>query len=97
MANGAALALLSMLDPEAFDVAFTTVPTASNDSDEGTPRYAANAVGWPAALLTIDGARGDGTASGARVAAGGGLGWGSLSALQWRSESEPVRSGQGVA
>jgi hypothetical protein len=30
----AALALLSMLDPEAFEIAFTAVPIASDDSDD---------------------------------------------------------------
>ena len=33
----AALALLSMLDPEAFEIAFTAVPIASDDYDDDEP------------------------------------------------------------
>jgi len=33
----AALALLSMLDPEAFEIAFTAVPTALSDDEEPVP------------------------------------------------------------
>ena len=33
----AALALLSMLDPEAFEIAFTAVPVASDDGDDDEP------------------------------------------------------------
>jgi hypothetical protein len=34
----AALALLGMLDPEAFEIAFTAAPIASDDSDDECPR-----------------------------------------------------------
>jgi len=66
----AALALLSMLDPEAFDIAFTAVPIASDDSDdEPIPvcRECGGLVGiFPDRGLRWQHFRGDGTAAGAQ-------------------------------
>ena len=66
----AALALLSMLDPEAFEIAFTAVPIASDgDDDEPIPvcRECGGLVGiFPDHGLRWQHFRGDGTTSGAQ-------------------------------
>ena len=65
----AALALLSMLDPEAFEIAFTAVPIASDDSDdEPIPvcRECGLAGIFPDHGQRWQHFRGDGTTSGAR-------------------------------
>jgi hypothetical protein len=64
----AALALLSMLDPEAFEIAFTAVPIASDD-DEPIPvcRECGGLGGiFPDQGLRWQHFRGDGTTSGAQ-------------------------------
>jgi len=66
----AALALLSMLDPEAFDIAFTAVPVASDDSDD-EPIPVCRECGGLAGIFPDHGLRwqhfrGDGTAAGAQ-------------------------------
>ena len=66
----AALALLSMLDPEAFEIAFTAVPIASDDSDD-EPISVCRECGGLAGIFPDHGLRwqhfrGDGTASGAQ-------------------------------
>lgn len=66
----AALALLSMLDPEAFEIAFTAVPIASDDGDdEPIPvcRECGGLVGiFPNYGLRWQHFRGDGTTFGAQ-------------------------------
>jgi hypothetical protein len=66
----AALALLSVLDPEAFEIAFTAVPVASDDGDdEPIPvcRECGGLVGiFPDHGLRWQHFRGDGTTSGAQ-------------------------------
>ena len=49
----AALALLSMLDPEAFEIAFTAVPIASDPATTSPSRCAANAAAWSASSPTM--------------------------------------------
>ena len=66
----AALALLSMLDPEAFEIAFTAVPIASNDSDD-EPVPVCRECGGLAGIFPDHGLgwrhfRGDGATSGAQ-------------------------------
>ena len=66
----AALALLSMLDPEAFDIAFTAVPFACDDGDE-EPIAVCRQCGGLAGIFPDRGLRwqhfgGDGTTSGAQ-------------------------------
>jgi hypothetical protein len=66
----AALALLSMLDPEAFEIAFTAVPIASDDSDD-EPVPVCRECGGLAGIFPDQGLRwqhfrGDGTTSGAQ-------------------------------
>jgi hypothetical protein len=63
----AALALLSMLDPEAFEIAFTAVPSAASDDDEAIP--VCRACGGLVAIFPDRGLhwqhlRGDGITSG---------------------------------
>ena len=48
----AALALLSMLDPEAFEIACTAVPTAPSMATTSPYRCAANAAAWLASFRT---------------------------------------------
>jgi len=65
----AALALLSMLDPEAFEIAFTAVPIACDGDDEPIPvcRECGGLVGiFPDHGLRWQHFRGDGTTSGAQ-------------------------------
>jgi hypothetical protein len=71
----AALALLSMLDPEAFEIAFTAVPVASDDGDDGDgddePIPVCRECGGLAGIFPDHGLRwqhfrGDGTTSGAQ-------------------------------
>jgi hypothetical protein len=67
----AALALLSMLDPEAFEIAFTAVPVVSDDGDYDEPipvcRECGGLVGiFPDQGLRWQHFRGDGTTSGAQ-------------------------------
>lgn len=65
----AALALLSMIDPEAFEIAFTAVPIAPGDDDEPVPvcRQCGGLVGiFPDRGLHWQHFRGDGTTSGAQ-------------------------------
>ena len=65
----AALALLSMLDPEAFEIAFTAVPIASDADDEPIPvcRECGGLIGiFPDHGLRWQHFRGDGTTSGAQ-------------------------------
>lgn len=65
----AALALLSMLDPEAFEIAITAVPLASDDDDEPIPvcRECGGLVGiFPDRGLHWQHFRGDGITSGAQ-------------------------------
>lgn len=65
----AALALLSMLDPEAFEIALTGVPSAPADNDEPIPvcRECGGLVGiFPDQGLRWQHFRGDGTTSGAQ-------------------------------
>jgi hypothetical protein len=67
----AALALLSVLDPEAFEIAFTAVPIASDDGDGDEPipvcRECGGLVGiFPDQGLRWQHFRGDGTTSGAQ-------------------------------
>jgi hypothetical protein len=65
----AALALLSMLDPEAFEIAFTAVPVTSDDGDEPIPvcRECGGLVGiFPDHGLRWQHFRGDSTTSGAQ-------------------------------
>ena len=66
----AALALLSMLDPEAFEIAFTAVSVASDDS-EGEPIPVCRECGGLAGIFPDHGLRwqhfrGAGTTSGAQ-------------------------------
>jgi hypothetical protein len=66
----AALALLSMLDPEAFEIAFTAVPIASDDGDD-EPIPVCRECGGSAGIFPDHGLRwqhfrGDGTTSGAQ-------------------------------
>jgi len=65
----AALGLLSMLDPEAFEIAFTAVPLASHDDDE--PIAVCRECGGLVAIFPDHGLcwqhfRGDASASGAQ-------------------------------
>lgn len=65
----AALALLSMLDPEAFEIALTAVPVAPADDDEPIPvcRECGGLVGiFPARGMQWQHFRGDGITSGAQ-------------------------------
>jgi len=65
----AALALLSMLDPEAFDIAFTAIPSAPSDDDEPIPacRECGGSVGiFPDHGLRWQHFRGDDMTSGAQ-------------------------------
>jgi hypothetical protein len=65
----AALGLLSMLDPEAFEIAFTAVPTTPHDDDEPVPvcRECGGLVGiFPDRGLHWLHVRGNGIASGAQ-------------------------------
>ena len=49
----AALALLSVLDPEAFEIAFTAIPIASDETTTSPSRCAANAAAWSASSPTM--------------------------------------------
>jgi hypothetical protein len=53
----AALALLSMLDPEAFEIAFTAVPVASDDGDDIEPISVCRACGSLAGIFPDHGLR----------------------------------------
>ena len=66
---GAALALLSMLDPEAFEIGFTAVPLSSGDGDDEEPipvcRICGALIGiFPDSGLHWQHLRGDGITSG---------------------------------
>jgi hypothetical protein len=67
----AALALLSMLDPEAFEIAFTAVPTALAIDSDDEPIPVCHECGGLAGIFPDHGLRwqhfrGDGTTSGAQ-------------------------------
>ena len=66
----AALALLSVLDPEAFEIAFTAVPIASDAGDDDEPIPVCRECGvvgiFPDQSLSWQHFRGDGTTSGAQ-------------------------------